>query len=78
MRPIKQSGKEIITPQEHLKIKPEPISKTVSGLTSHCKIWSKIGTDFLKSPKSKSMLEFPAHIYWVITVDYKVWLGQVK
>ena len=45
---------------------------------THCKILSKIGTDFLKSQKSKSMLEFQAHICWVITVDYKVRLGQVK
>ena len=45
---------------------------------THCKILSKIGTDFLESQKSKSMIEFQAHIYWVITVDYKVWLGQVK
>ena len=30
------------------------------------------------SQKSKLMLEFQAHICWVITVDYKVRLGQVK
>ena len=30
------------------------------------------------SQKSKSMLEFQAHICWVITVDYKVRSGQVK
>ena len=30
---------------------------------THCKILSKIGTDFLKSQKSKSMLEFQANIY---------------
>ena len=30
------------------------------------------------SQKSNSMLEFQAHICWVITVDYKVRLGQVK
>ena len=45
---------------------------------AHCMILSKIGTYFSKSQKSKSMLEFQAHICWVITVDYKVRLGQVK
>ena len=30
------------------------------------------------SQKSKLMLEFQAHICWVISVDYKVRLGQVK
>ena len=44
----------------------------------HCRILSKIGTYFSMSQKSKSMLEFQAHICWVITVDYKVKLGQVK
>ena len=45
---------------------------------SHCKILSEFRTYFLMSQKSKSMLEFQAHICWVITVDYKVRLGQVK
>ena len=30
------------------------------------------------SQKSNQMLEFQTHICWVITVDYKVRLGQVK
>ena len=47
------------------------------GLISHCSILSKIGTDFSMSQKSNSMLEFQAHICWVITVDHKVRLGQV-
>ena len=33
---------------------------------------------FSMSQKSDSMLEFQAHVCWVITVDYKVRLGQVK
>ena len=46
--------------------------------SAHCRIYSKIGTNFSMSQKSNSMLEFQAHICWVITVDYKVRLGQVK
>ena len=34
-----------------------------------------IGTCFLMSQKSNLLLEFQAHICWVITVDYKVRLG---
>ena len=45
---------------------------------AHCRILSKIQTHFSKSPKSESMLEFQTHICWVITVDCKVRLGQVK
>ena len=45
---------------------------------AHCRILSKIPTYFSMSQKSKPMLEFQAHICWVITVDYKVRLGQVK
>ena len=45
---------------------------------AHCRILLKIGIHFSMSPKSKSMLEFQAQICWVITVDYKVRLGQVK
>ena len=51
-----------------------PVINTVT----HCRILSKIGMYFSMSQKSKSMLEFQAHICWVITVDYKVRLGQVK
>ena len=46
--------------------------------SAHCRILSKIRLYFLMSQKSKLMLEFQAHICWVITVDYKVRLGQVK
>ena len=45
---------------------------------AHCRNLSKIRTHFSMSQKSKSMLEFQAHICWVITVNYKVRLGQVK
>ena len=46
--------------------------------TAHCRILLEIRTYFLMSKKSNSMLEFQAHVCWVITVDYKVRLGQVK
>ena len=45
---------------------------------AHCAILSNIQTYFSMSQKSKLMLKFQAHIRWVITVDYKVRLGQVK
>ena len=51
-----------------------PVINTVT----HCSILSKIETSFSMSQKNKSKLEFQAHICWVITVDYKVILGQVK
>ena len=38
----------------------------------------KLATYFLMFQKSNLMLEFQSHICWVITVDYKVRLGQVK
>ena len=47
-------------------------------ITAHCRILSEIRTYFSMSQKSNLMLEFQAHICWVITLDYKVRLGQVK
>ena len=52
--------------------------QTVIKAIAHYRIFSKIGTHFWMAQKSKLMLEFQAHICWVITVDYKVRLGQVK
>ena len=40
--------------------------------------YRKFGHIFAMSQKSKKMLEFQTHICWVITLDYKVRLGQVK
>ena len=44
----------------------------------HWSISSKVETDFSLSQKSKLTLSFQTHICWVISVDSKVRLGQVK
>ena len=51
---------------------------TVVSNETHYRILSNIGKYFSMSQKIKSMLEYQAHICWVITADYKVRLGQVK
>ena len=47
-------------------------------LPTFSKSCQKMGHIFRYPQKSKSRLEFLAHICWVIIVDYKVRLGQVK
>ena len=49
-----------------------------SNTLAHCRNLSEIGTDFSMSQKSNSMLEFQAHNCWMISVAYKVRLGQEK
>ena len=55
------------------------INSSHAGLLLHTVgFGQELGHDFSMSQKSNSMLEFQDHICWVITVDYKVRLGQVK
>lgn len=68
--------KQMVTSLSTLSRKKKP--KLDNHTITHCRIDSKIGTNILMSPKSTSMLEFQAHICWMITVDYKVRLGKVK